>query len=47
MRVLLMRLYASWSKRLAAEVTAPVMRAMQQLAQDAGEDRIRPLDEGF
>ncbi len=41
------RLYASWNRRLAAEVTAPVMKAMQELARDAGKDRIKPLDEGF
>jgi hypothetical protein len=40
----IVRLYATWSKRLAAEMTAPVMKVMQQLAQEAGKDRIKPLD---
>jgi hypothetical protein len=40
----IVRLYVSWSRRLAAEMTAPVMKVMQQLAMDAGKDRIKPLD---
>lgn len=39
----IVKLYGTWTNRLAAETVAPIMRVMQQLAR-AGEDRIRPLD---
>ncbi len=41
----IIRLYATWSKRLAADVNAPIVKALQDLVRDATKDRIKPLDE--
>lgn len=39
------RLFETWSKRLAAEDAAPIMNAMAKLAVDAKKERIKPLGE--
>jgi hypothetical protein len=38
------RLYAAWNDRLVAEMSAPALQVMQQLAAKAKTDRIKPLD---
>jgi len=43
----IVKLYETWNKRVAAERSAPALKAMQELAKDAEKGRIKPLDEGF
>jgi len=40
------KLYEMWSRRLAAEAAAPVMKAMGELKK-AAEERIKPLGHDF
>ena len=42
----IVKLYGTWTNRLAAETVAPMLKVMQQLAK-SGENRISPLDQGF
>jgi hypothetical protein len=41
-----MKLFVLWNNRLAAEVVAPVMKAMGDL-EKASKERIKPLDHNF
>jgi hypothetical protein len=41
------RLFETWSKRLAAEDAAPMLNAMAALATDAKKERIKPLGQDF